>query len=360
MVRRLNYGGCERDLAKIAMGLDRAEFTPYVGCFQPDGLRVEELHQAGIPIITFPIESFRSLGSLQAAWDMRRYIREYGIQMVHCFDVPTAMWGAPVSRFWGVPVVISQLSYRSLNSPGEHRVLRFADRFATKIVVNCLAMQRHMVQDEGAPLQKTYLCYNGVDTSIFHPGPAARPEKLNGASVVIGTVANLREEKGIDLLLKAYALLQKMVGGTKLFIVGDGPQMDDLQKLSRELGVAEDTLFLIGKPDISNEMRALDIFVLPSYSEAFSNALLEAMSSGCAVIGSNIGGTPELIEDGRNGLLFQTRSPEDLAAKLRMVVENAELRAQFQRVSAARAREEFSLQKNLAGFRQLYLSLTSA
>ena len=209
-------------------------------------------------------------------------------------------------------------------------------------------------------MQKTYLCYNGVDTSIFHPGPAARPEKLNGASVVLGTVANLREEKGIDLLLRAYALLQKTVSGTKLFIVGDGPQMDDLQKLSRELGVAEDTLFLVGKPDISNEMRVLDIFVLPSYSEAFSNALLEAMASGCAVIGSNIGGTPELIQDGRNGLLFQTRSTEDLAAKLRMVVENAELRAQFQKESAARAREEFSLQKNLAGFRRLYLSLTSA
>ena len=358
MVRRLNYGGCERDLAKIAMGLDRSEFTPYVGCFRPDGLRVEELKQAGIPIIAFPIESFRSRGCLRAIMDMRRYIREYGIQLVHCFDVPTAMWGAPVSRLWGVPVVISQLSYRSLNTPGETRVLRIADRIATKIVVNCLAMQRHMVQDEGAPLQKTYLCYNGVDTSIFHPGPAARPERLNGASVVLGTVANLREEKGIDLLLRAYALLQKMVRGTKLFIVGDGPQMDELQNLGRELGVMENTVFQIGKPDISNEMRMLDIFVLPSYSEAFSNALLEAMASGCAVIGSNLGGTPELIEDGRNGLLFQTRSAEDLAAKLKIVVENADLRAQFQKESAVRAREEFSLEKNLAGFRQLYLSLT--
>ena len=360
MVRRLNYGGCERDLAKIAMGLDRSEFTPYVGCFRPDGLRVEELKQAGIPIIAFPIESFRSIGCLQAVMDMRRYIREHGIRLIHCFDVPTAMWGAPVSRFWGVPVVISQLSYRTLNTPGERRILRFADRIATKIVVNCLAMQRHMVQDEGAPLQKTYLCYNGVDTSIFHPGPAIRPEKLTGASVVIGTVANLREEKGIDLLLKGYALFQKMVRGTKLFIVGDGPQMDDLQKLARELGIEEDTLFLIGKPDISNEMRALDIFVLPSYSEAFSNALLEAMASGCAVIGSRVGGTPELIEDGRNGLLFESGSPEDLAAKLRIVVENAGLRAQFQKVSSTRAREEFSLEKNLAGFRQLYLSLTGA
>ena len=358
MVRRLNYGGCERDLAKIAMGLDRSEFTPYVGCFRPDGLRVEELQKAGIPIIAFPIESFRSMGAVRAAMDMRRYIRQYGIQLVHCFDVPTAMWGAPVSRFWGVPTVISQLSYRTLNTAGERRVLRFADRVSTRIVVNCLAMQRHMVEDEGAPLQKTYLCYNGVDTAIFHPGPAARPEKLNGASVVLGTVANLREEKGIDLLLKAYAQLRKTVQGTKLFIVGDGPQMDELQKLAGDLGVQNDTLFQIGKPDISNEMRALDVFVLPSYSEAFSNALLEAMSSGCAVIGSNIGGTPELIDDGRNGLLFQSRSPEDLAAKLRIVVENAELRSRFQKESAVRARQEFSLEKNLAGFRQLYLSLT--
>lgn len=358
MVRRLNYGGCERDLAKVAMGLDRSEFTPYVGCFKPDGLRVGELRQAGIPIIALPVHSFRSMSSLRAMLDMRRYIREYGIQLVHCFDVPTAMWGAPVSRIWGVPVVISQLSYRSLNTPAERKVLRLADRMSTRIVVNCLAMQRHMTQDEGAPEKKTYLCYNGVDTAIFHPGPAVRPEKLNGASVVIGTIANLREEKGIDLLLKAYALLHKKVAGTKLFIVGDGPEMENLQNLARQLGVMEDTLFLIGKPDISNEMRMLDVFVLPSYSEAFSNALLEAMASGCAVVGSDIGGTPELIADGQNGFLFKCGSAEDLAAKLQTIVENGEQRARFQRVSADRARNEFSLERNLAGFRQLYLSLT--
>jgi glycosyltransferase involved in cell wall biosynthesis len=362
MVRRLNYGGCERDLAKIAMGLDRSEFTPYVGSFRPDGLRVEELKQAGIPIIEFPVRSFRSFGNLRAILDMRRYIREYGLQLVHCFDVPTAIWGAPVGRLWGVPVIISQLSYRSLNTAGEGRALRFADRISTRIVVNCLAMQRHMTDDEGAPLEKTYLCYNGVDTAIFHPGsfdpgPGALPEQLKG-SIVVGTIANLREEKGIDVLLKAYALLRKTTSGTKLFIVGDGPHREELEKLARELGIEDDTLFQMGKPDISAEMRALDIFVLPSYSEAFSNALLEAMASGCAVVGSDIGGTPELIHDGENGLLFKCGSAEDLAAKLRTVVENAELRDRFKTVSARRAREEFSLERNLAGFRKLYLSLT--
>jgi glycosyltransferase involved in cell wall biosynthesis len=359
MVRRLNYGGCERDLAKIAMGLDRSEFTPYVGSFRPDGLRVGELKQAGIPIIEFPVKSFRSMGNVRAILDMRRYIREYGLQLVHCFDVPTAMWGAPVSRLWGVPVVISQLSYRSLNTPGERRVLRFADRLSTKIVVNCVAMQRHMTDDEGAPLQKTYLCYNGVDNALFHPGPGALPEQLKG-SIIVGTIANLREEKGIDVLLKAYALLRKQTSGTRLFIVGDGPHREELERLARELGIMDDTVFQIGKPDISAEMRALDVFVLPSYSEAFSNALLEAMASGCAVVGSDIGGTPELIHEGDNGLLFKCGSPEDLAAKLRVVVENAELREKFKRRSAARAQDEFSLERNLAGFRQLYLSLTHA
>src|ERR1051325_11269580 len=136
MVRRLNYGGCERDLAKIAMGLDRSEFTPYVGSFRPDGLRVEELKQAGIPIIEFPVKSLQSMGSLRGVMDLRRYVREYGLQMVHCFDVPTAIWGAPASRLAGVPVIVSQLSYRTLYSSGERRLLHFADRIATRVVVN--------------------------------------------------------------------------------------------------------------------------------------------------------------------------------------------------------------------------------
>jgi glycosyltransferase involved in cell wall biosynthesis len=360
MVRRLNYGGCERDLAKVALGLDPSEFKVYVGCFRLDGLRVEELRQAGIPLIEFPVRSFRSFGAMRAAIDMRRCIRDYGIQLVHCFDVPTSMWGAPVARLWNVPVICSQLSYRTLCSSLERRVLRFSDRVSAKIVVNCVAMQRHVTGDEGVPVEKTYLCYNGVDTSIFHPGTVSRPPELSTAAVVIGTVANLRQEKGIDLLLKSFSLLRQAAVEAKLLIVGDGPEMEPLRAMARQLGIANDTLFLIGKPDISEEMRGIDIFVLPSYSEAFSNALLEAMASGCAVIGSNVGGTPELIEDGENGFLFQSGSVEDLAAKLRIMVENAKLRLRFQRNSAARARNEFSLGRNLACFRQLYRSLTGS
>jgi glycosyltransferase involved in cell wall biosynthesis len=92
-------------------------------------------------------------------------------------------------------------------------------------------------------------------------------------------------------------------------------------------------------------MRAIDIFVLPSYSEAFSNSLLEAMACGCCVVGSRVGGTPELIGENERGLLFQSRNVEDLAEKLLLLARNTELRKQLGTRASEWARTELSIER---------------
>jgi glycosyltransferase involved in cell wall biosynthesis len=356
LVRRLDYGGCERDLSKVALGLDRSVFEPHVGCFQPEGIRLAELQEAGIPIVHLPVTSFVSRSAIDGALTLRRYIRRHRIALVHAHDVPTVLFATPLARAFGARAVVSsQVSYRSLIGPLEHRLLRVVDRFADRVVVNCQAMFKHMVEDEGLPPERAYLCYNGVDTSVFHPGVPQSPAPLRDAQLIIGTIANLRPEKGIHLLLEAFAAVRRP--GLKLFIVGSGPSRDELQALSRRLGLENDCVFQPGKPQIAGEMRSLDIFVLPSFSEAFSNALLEAMASGCAVAGADVGGTPELIQDGKTGLLFRVGDSQDLALKLRRLIDEEELRRQFRESAVAFARENFQIQRTVKRMADLYQSL---
>jgi len=99
MVQSLGHGGCERDAAKIAMGLDRSRFEPHVGIFREGGFRVPEVIAAGVPVVRFPVTSFSNLSLVRAAREFGAYIRKYGIELVHAFDVPTDLFTAPAARY---------------------------------------------------------------------------------------------------------------------------------------------------------------------------------------------------------------------------------------------------------------------
>src|SRR5579863_6171618 len=107
LVEALTHGGCERDAAKIAMGLDRARFEPHVAVFREGGFRRREVEAAGIPILTLPLRSLMNSSVWQGAREMGAYIRQHRIQLVHAFDVPSDIFTALVARWYRVPVVIT-------------------------------------------------------------------------------------------------------------------------------------------------------------------------------------------------------------------------------------------------------------
>src|SRR5215471_11332364 len=94
MVRSLEHGGCERDLTKIALHLDRSRFEPHVGIFR-DGFRRQELEAAGVPILNLPVRSFANSTAWKGFRQMGTYVRKHGIQLVHAFDVPLDIFAAP-------------------------------------------------------------------------------------------------------------------------------------------------------------------------------------------------------------------------------------------------------------------------
>jgi glycosyltransferase involved in cell wall biosynthesis len=342
-VRELHHGGIEHDVTKIAIHLDRSRFEPHVASYRAEGMRFEELTRAGVPILHLPVSSLKSPTALSAVMRMRQYVRKHKIRLVHAYDT-SAVFTVPVARAFRVPVVLSSLlGSRDLLDKRSRRQIRWTDKIVDTVVVNCEAMRRHMTDDEHISGDRIELCYNGVDAAQFYPS-APKPARIAGSSFLIGTVCVLRPEKALDLLQDAFARIRHLKPGMKLLLVGSGPELPRLQLNCRRLGIEDDCMILPSTSQVPQFLRALDIFVLCSRSEAFSNTLLEAMACGCCAIGSRVGGTPELIGNDEYGLLFRPGDAEDLAEKLATLIGNEQLRLELGTRAAEFAGNKLSIE----------------
>jgi len=361
MARELNQGGSERQMTELAKTLDRSRFEPHVGCFRPEGLRGKELQEAGLPIAHFPVHSFTSPSAVAGAWQLARYIRRHKIRLVHTYDYPLTVFAIPVAHFFSSAILVSSARcHRELIPSNYLRLVRRTDRLVDAIVVNCEFLRRHLEKDENVVASQIEVCYNGIDLDKFHAGSGTRPAALAPDALVIGVVCALRPEKGLSTLLKAFAGIRNLRPGLKLAIVGSGPMSEPLQAEASALGIREDCVFEPATSLVTEWLQAMDIFVLPSLSEAFSNSLMEAMACGCCAVASDVGGNPELVRHGETGLLFEPRNATALCGVLRTLVENESLRRRLAAAGAQTVRERFSIQSAAERMTEIYSKLINA
>jgi glycosyltransferase involved in cell wall biosynthesis len=356
MVRELGSGGIERDVTKLALGLDRSRFTPYVVTYQPSGVRYEELKRAEVPILHLRVSSLRSPTVLSTAVEFAWFLKRRRIAIVHTFD-STAVFAVPLARLLGVPAVLaSTLGHRSLLDRRTRRQFQFVDSLVDAIVVNCKAMRQHLVKDFSIQGHRIELCYNGVDTKEFHPpkGPAVKPECVADAKLVIGTVCVLRPEKGLEILQEAFAKTLRSFPDTRLLIVGSGPELHKLERNSARMGIENACIVIPAVSEVAPFLRGIDIFVSSSHSEAFSNSILEAMASGCCVVASRVGGTPELITDREHGLLFTAGDAEELGRRLVELIRDPSLRTRLANSAAEFAARHLNVEANVGRAMEIY------
>jgi glycosyltransferase involved in cell wall biosynthesis len=231
--------------------------------------------------------------------------------------------------------------------------------------VNCEFVRRHLIADEAIPPDHIHLCYNGVDLDEFHPEPrrgapgSSVLAALSGSGPVIGAVSALRPEKDLGTLLRAFDLLARSHPALRLAIVGHGPSSEHVQSLAAGLEHAARVHIEPGVPQVSEWLHAFDIFVLPSLSEAFSNALLEAMACGCAVVASDTGGNPEIVGRGADGklargLLFPPGDAAALERVLETLLTSPELRQRVAAEGTAFVRANFSLDRSARRMEEIY------
>jgi glycosyltransferase involved in cell wall biosynthesis len=257
-----------------------------------------------------------------------------------------------------VPVLVS---LRGSDVPGydkhnltvqrTHRLLapltRWIWRRADRVVAVCESLGR--LTQHTCPGLHYWVVPNGVDLHLFHP-TASRPAVTRIRCLA---VARLIERKGLGDLLHAFALLDR--GRFELEIVGDGPDAALLKNLAQRLGVASEVQFLgsLDRAAVAERYRQADLFTLPSTAEAFGNVFAEALASGLPIVGSAVGGIPDLVQHGTNGLLVPANDPVALSRAIAYLADDPELRAAMRQRNREKA--ELSLPWSHATNRYLAL-----
>jgi glycosyltransferase involved in cell wall biosynthesis len=264
---------------------------------------------------------------------LRRLLRTERYDIAHLyFSLPTGLL-LPILRAHGVPTVVS---LRGSDVPGydpcnaglqrAHRLLRPVTRWIWRHADRVVALSHDLgrLARETEPSLRYTVIPNGVDLERFRRGhrmPDAH------APVRCIAVARLVERKGLDDLLHAIALLER--GRYRLEIVGSGPAGSALRELVARLGLEAVVRFTgaLDHAGVAERLREADLFTLPSRSESFGNVFAEAIASGLPIVGTTVGGIPEFVEDGQHGLLVAPRDPVALAAAIRRLGGDAQLRA---------------------------------
>ena len=354
MSHSLGHGGGERQLAAIAHSLDRTRFIPHIACCN-GGFRAEKLQAEGVPFFFIGSRSLISAAAFTEGLRLRRYIGAHGIRIVQTFDYSMNVFGIPVAASMsGVIAIANQRCHMDL-IPQRYRWLNhLAHRVSPAVVVNSEALRRHLRDDYGIADGKIFSCCNGVDTDVFHDGPRVRPAGLEGAAGVVGTLCVLRPEKNVRLLMGAFAVIAATRPEIKLLIVGSGPEEAQLRELAERLGIGTACSFRPSTSEVAAALRSMDVFVLPSLTEGLSNALMEAMASGCCAVASRVGGNPELIAEGVTGLLFESDNKDSLVNRLAGVLDDPALMRRMARSGAERMAAEFPVSGSVRRMEQIY------
>ncbi len=349
----LNLGGTEGQLAEIACGLNGSRWDLQVCCLKAEGPIRSRLEAACIRPWSCGPKSLRSPRLVDAVWSLSRYLRWQKVRLLHSFDFYSNIIGVFAGRLAGMPIIIaSQRDLGNLRPRFQQFLQRSVLRAANYILVNSEAVAERVRSYSGLLGKRVVLIPNGVDTARFSPG--LRSSDCSERSITIGTLANLRPEKGIPDFVRAAALIRERNPDVRFLIWGDGPIRNQLKSLISELKL-ENSVELCGattEPDLA--LRKLNIFVLPSLSEACSNGLLEAMATGLPVVATRVGGNLGIVEDGCTGLLVPPGDPMALAQAVSHLVEERHVAAQFGIRARERVLAEFSIQRMLERIEAFY------
>jgi glycosyltransferase involved in cell wall biosynthesis len=322
----------------------------HVACFHARGTWFDRVTAAATSVAEFPITTFQSPQLLRHAWAFARWCRANRIAIVHTAELYSNIFGLPSAALGDVPLRIG--NRREINpdkSTAQLVMQRAAYSVAHKVVANSRAAADRLIL-ERVPERKVALIANGLDFERVQPRqPGARLRK-----VIV--VANLRREKGHDVLIDAAAEVLRRFPDAEFEIVGGGPELETLLAHAEARRVLHAFTFLGQRDDVPARLAAADIFVLPSRSEAFPNAALEAMAAGLPIVASGVGGIPELIADGTTGLLVPPGDAPAVADRLCRLMTDPGLASRLGAAARAEALARYSFDRMVAAFEALYLT----
>ena len=355
----LRTGGAERvvvDLANCA----GPGFAPCLICLESSGPMANELRSPVPPVAAMNrTPGFRPWLALP----LSRHLRRLGARVVHTHNSAAGFYGALAARLAGLPVV--QTKHGQNLSGGNQRALnRLAYRLTHEVVaVSPPALE--LARSEGARPDRLRIIDNGVDASRFQDGPTRRAATRRALAVgedtiLIGTLGRLVAPKNQRLLIESAGEAVARGGPPALLvIVGDGPERPALEAAAKRVPPGLRVVFAgIGRAE--DWLPAFDLFALSSDSEGLPVALLEAMACALPAVVTAVGAVPQVVDEGRAGLLVPPRDPASLAGALASLIANPALRAAFGARGLCRVRERYSAERMASEYEAVYRRLLAS
>ncbi|MCB9078077.1 MAG: glycosyltransferase [Anaerolineaceae bacterium] len=356
LITELSAGGAQMALFRLLQRIDRRQFSPVVAClYNGDAAVAQLIRGLEIPVLDLGMKTKLHWG---AFWRLYRLLRQIQPVILHTWLFHANLPGRLVGRLAGVPTIICSERTMAMESEWRYRLNRWTIGLVDQVVAVSANVRDFTVSHIGLPAEKVMVIYNGLDISSEPVGSrqsARRELDLPAEVCVIGAVSRLDPVKGINVLLRAMV----SIADGQLVIIGDGPEWDILQKLTSDLGLTARVHWAGYRADVTALLPAFDILVQPSLHEGLPNTVLEAMAARLPVVATAVGGTPELVEHGRTGLLVPAQDAAALASAINLLKGNTELSRQMGQAGFDRVRQQFTVEQMAHRYETLYHQLIS-
>jgi sugar transferase (PEP-CTERM/EpsH1 system associated) len=360
LVYSLGIGGLETLLVDCINRMPAERYRHAVVCLTGYTTFADNIGRPDVELVALGKPPGLGLGTHVKFWRTMRRLRP---TVLHTYNL-SALEYAFTGAMAGVPVRIHAEHGRDAADPHglnpKHNFLRrrlvpFVDRFIP-VSADLDAWLDRVVR---IPRAKTLFIKNGVDTDKFAPGGAAATDSpWSRDDIVIGTVARIQDVKNHRGLIDAFSRLRAdrpdLAPRLKLTIVGDGPLMAAVRRQVDELGLSDHVWLPGARKDIAALLHSFSVFALPSLAEGTPVSMLEAMACGLPVVASRVGGIPEVLDDGVQGLLVPVGDVDALAGAMARYAGDALLRAGHGRAGRARVEVAFSMHAMLHAYGALY------
>jgi glycosyltransferase involved in cell wall biosynthesis len=355
-------GGVQQQLLSLFKAYNRERFNPIFCCLGPKQEMGKEIEGTGIEFISLNKLRYNRF-SPGIVLELHRLMKIKQIHVVRTHRYRSNLYGRLAAFSSGVPVIIASVhdNYRTDKRPKRRIMNRILSKITDKIVAVSEDVKEDIIRYDRIDPSKVQVIPNGIDVERFNPekntSNIRKEFPLEEDDIVIGFIGRIVPAKGLKYLLNALPYLKEEFKSIKLLVVGEGSLVEELKEKAKKNNIFDNILFTGGRRDIPEILASIDIFVMPSTAEGLPNSLLEAMAMGKPVVATEVGGIPELIKNGRTGLLVPPRNPEALATAIRDLISNDQLAAKMGQAARSFVLNNYSIVEIAQKWQTLYLSI---
>ena len=357
IITGIDVSGAENHLLSLVRGLDKSRYDIAVAYLKGNGELKGEFEKIGISPIYI---GMRFNYDITALWKLYSLIRKNRYDIVHTHLFHADIYGVLAAFLAKTPVIVS-----SEHNEGrflKKKLYSFLHRWTSlrchKLIAISEQVKKYMITTGIRDANKIEVVYYGLDwtryDSLGDLSYIGKEFNIDQEENLIGTVARLTEQKGLNYLLEAFARVLETEPKCKLIIVGRGGLEKQLKDLSRKLGIEDKVIFTGFRKDIPEIMSSIDIFVLPSLWEGLGLVLLEAMAAKKPIVATNVSAIPEIVLDGKTGILVPPSNAEALADGILRLVKQRNLAKTMGETGRERLEVHFGIEKMVKRVERIY------